>query len=236
MFYQSASFAKLLMALEPPLEILGRLGRLIGDKESQRGAAAATDLDIHPSLRQQAIETKNAANNNRWSLCQWVLYALDRAQELGREPLRCLHWWSPTVWWGERSGCGSVAAFIVPTTFHWWPLSDTRRNCQRPSSIWNKTMPIEGTSRAEEYTGCTTPSWTLREAVWSPQSVWPSRKWDIWEVGTLGWPNCQNARSPSSFSKVADQFDQQGLKHLRMCSFCLAMDQTWLTWACVLFA
>ena len=43
---EARTFAQLLLALEPPVEVLERIGRLIEDKEAQRGAASATKLDI----------------------------------------------------------------------------------------------------------------------------------------------------------------------------------------------
>ena len=94
------SFAQLLLALEPPAEILNRIGRLIGDKESQRGAASATKLDIHPALRQQPIESKKLLVTTggafvneysmRWmGLRNWAeshfIACIDEAQQFGEE-------------------------------------------------------------------------------------------------------------------------------------------------------
>ena len=94
------SFAQLLLALEPPVEVLERIGRLIGDKEAQRGAASATKLDINPALRQQAIESKQLLITTggafvneysmRWTgLRSWAetLYiaCIDEAQQFGEE-------------------------------------------------------------------------------------------------------------------------------------------------------
>ena len=94
------SFAQLLLALEPPAEILEKIGRPIGDKEAQRGAASATKLDINPALRQQAIETKQLLITTggafvneysmRWTgLKSWTetlfIACVDEAQQFGEE-------------------------------------------------------------------------------------------------------------------------------------------------------
>ena len=73
---------------------LDRVGRLIGDREAQRGAALATKLNINPALRQQAIESRQLLFVNeysmRWTgLRNWAetlfIACIDKAQHFGEE-------------------------------------------------------------------------------------------------------------------------------------------------------
>ena len=56
------SFADLLLWLDPPSGVFGRIGRLVGDQERNKSSYSHTKFDIHPRERRQML-----------SKCQLVL-------------------------------------------------------------------------------------------------------------------------------------------------------------------
>ena len=49
------SFADLLLWLDPPSEVFGRIGRLVGDQERNKSSYSHTKFDIHPRERRQML-------------------------------------------------------------------------------------------------------------------------------------------------------------------------------------
>lgn len=92
------SFASLIKHLDPPEEVLSITGRLIGDREANRGTMASTPLDVLPLRRQEALKEKRLVITTggafvnemslKWTgLRAWVervaIAAFDEAQQFG---------------------------------------------------------------------------------------------------------------------------------------------------------
>ena len=52
---RARSFADLLLWLDPPSEVLGRTGRLVGDQERNKSSYSHTKFDINPRERRQML-------------------------------------------------------------------------------------------------------------------------------------------------------------------------------------
>ena len=63
------SFADLLLWLDPPSGVLGRIGRLVGDQERNKSSYSHTKFDINPRERRQMLSRRNCSSGSQ---CQEV--------------------------------------------------------------------------------------------------------------------------------------------------------------------
>ena len=76
------SFADLLLWLDPPSGVLGRIGRLVGDQERNKSSYAHTKFDINPRERRQMLSkcqlilatggTVAQDLTMQWSTLKWI--------------------------------------------------------------------------------------------------------------------------------------------------------------------
>ena len=120
------SFADLLLWLDPPSGVFGRIGRLVGDQERNKSSYSHTKFDIHPRERRQMLNKCQLILATGGTVAQdfmqeLSLLVIDEGQQYGTDReiavISLLKQQPLVLWTGDRRPCGVVGRLPVVVRF-----------------------------------------------------------------------------------------------------------------------